>query len=418
MAKEGKKVLTSQEKKRKYASIAISIALAFCLWIYASNTDNRNSTKTFSVPVEFLNTSVLEGNGLILSDVGETYVKVQVEGRRSVISSVKKDDIVATVDVSSLEEGEKYADIVVHAPSSVSVVRVNPSQLRLTVEAKVTEDKEVVVSFNGTTSDDVEAVCTDVSTEIVAISGAESAVSRVSYLSASVDTDKLSNDEKTFVAQLVPMDTNGNKVQNVSIALDEVSVKACLYNVKTVPLNVLTVGSLPDSLELASIDAPEKVTVAGPASELDDISEISTTAVDLSQISSSTEVELKADVPGNVRLASSQSQLKAIITVRKMSVRSFTLKTEDIELTGVPDGQTAACDDQSVTIEVRGTDGSIESLSSEDFKLSADCSQLNEGSNTVTLSVELSERAKQADITVSTVNVNITLTKAEEEAVQ
>ncbi len=409
MAKGKKKVLTSQEKKRKYASIAISIVLAFCLWIYASNTDNRNSTRTFNVPVEFLNTSVLESNGLVLSDKEDTIVKVEIEGRRSVISSVKKEDIVATVDVSSLDEGEKYADIIVHAPSSVSVVRVNPSQLRLTVETKVTEDKEVVVDFNGTTASDVEAVCTDISTEIVAISGAKSAVSRVSYLSASVDTSKLSNDEKTFVAQLVPMDSNGNEVENVAIALNEVSVKACLYNVKTVPLNVLTVGSLPDSLELASIDAPEKVTLAGPASELKNISEISTTAVDLSQISSSTEVELKADVPGNVRLASTQSQLTAVITVRKMSVRSFTLKTEDISLTGVPAGKTATCDDQSVSIEVRGTDSSIESLSSEDFTLSADCSQLDTGTHEVTLSVELSERAKQAEITVSSVSVNITI---------
>ena len=141
MAKGKKKVLTSQEKKKKYASIAISIVLAFCLWIYASNTDNRNSTKTFNVPVEFLNVSVLESNGLVLADQEETYVKVEIEGRRSVISSVKEKDIVATVDVSSFEEGEKYADIVVHAPSSVSVVRVNPSQLRLTVETKVTVDK-------------------------------------------------------------------------------------------------------------------------------------------------------------------------------------------------------------------------------------------------------------------------------------
>ncbi len=409
MAKGKKKVLTSQEKKRKYASIAISIVLAFCLWVYASNTDNRNSTRTFNVPVEFLNTSVLESNGLVLSDKEDTTVKVEIEGRRSVISSVKKEDIVATVDVSSLDEGEKYADIIVHAPSSVSVVRVNPSQLRLTVETKVTEDKEVVVDFNGTTSSDVEAVCTDISTEIVAISGARSAVSRVSYLSASLDTSKLSNDEKTFVAQLVPMDSNGNKVENISIALSEVSVKACLYNVKTVPLNVLTVGSLPDSLELASIDAPEKVMLAGPASELKNISEISTTAVDLSQISSSTEVELKADVPGNVRLASAQSQLTAVITVRKMSVRSFTLKTEDIELTGIPSGKTASCDDQSVSIEVRGTDSSIESLSSEDFTLSADCSQLDTGTHEVTLSVELSERAKQAEITVSSVTVSVTV---------
>lgn len=410
MAKGKKKVLTSQEKKKKYASIAISIALAFCLWIYASNTDNRNSTRTFNVPVEFLNTSVLESNGLVLADKEDTSVKVEIEGRRSVISSVKKEDIVATVDVSSLDEGEKYADIVVHAPSSVSVVRVNPSQLRLTVESKITEDKEVVVEFKGDTADNVEPVCTDISTEIVAISGAKSAVSRVSYLSASVDTSKLSDDERTFVAQLVPIDSSGNKVDNVSVAVSEVSVKACLYNVKTVSLNVLTVGSLPDSLELASIDAPESVTLAGPTAELKNISEINTAAVDLSQISSSTEVELKADVPGNVRLASSQSQLKAVITVRKMSVRSFTLKTEDITLTGVPDGKTAVCDDQSVTVEVRGTDSSIEALSSEDFTLSADCSQLNDGANKVTVSVELSDRAKQAEITVSSVSVNITMT--------
>ena len=411
MAKGKKKVLTSQEKKKKYASIAISIVLAFCLWIYASNTDNRNSTRTFNVPVEFLNISVLESNGLVLADQEETYVKVEIEGRRSVISSVKEKDIVATVDVSSFEEGEKYADIVVHAPSSVSVVRVNPSQLRLTVETKVTEDKEVVVDFNGSTSDDVEAVCTDISTEIVAISGAKSAVSRVSYLSAPVDISKLSNDEKTFVASLIPMDSNGNEVKNVSIAISEVSVKACLYNVKTVDLNVVTVGSLPDSLELASIDAPDQVTLAGPASELKNISEISTNAVDLSQISSSTEVELKADVPGNVRLASSQSALKAVITVRKMSVRSFTLKTEDIKMTGVPDGMDAVCDDQSVTIEVRGTDSSIEALSSEDFTLSADCSSLTAGTSTVKLAVELSNRAKQAEITVSDVSVNITVTE-------
>ena len=372
MAKGKKKVLTSQEKKKKYASIAISIVLAFCLWIYASNTDNRNSTRTFNVPVEFLNVSVLESNGLVLADQEETYVKVEIEGRRSVISSVKEKDIVATVDVSSFEEGEKYADIVVHAPSSV---------------------------------------CTDISTEIVAISGAKSAVSRVSYLSAPVDISKLSNDEKTFVASLIPMDSNGNEVKNVSIAISEVSVKACLYNVKTVDLNVVTVGSLPDSLELASIDAPDQVTLAGPASELKNISEISTNAVDLSQISSSTEVELKADVPGNVRLASSQSALKAVITVRKMSVRSFTLKTEDIKMTGVPDGMDAVCDDQSVTIEVRGTDSSIEALSSEDFTLSADCSSLTAGTSTVKLAVELSNRAKQAEITVSDVSVNIIVTE-------
>lgn len=407
MADTKKKILTKQDKKKKYISIALSVILAFCLWMYASNTDNRNSTRTFNVPVEFLNESVLEKNGLVLVDTGDTYVKIEIEGRRSIVSSVKDDDIVATVDVSALEEGEKYADINVHAPSSVSVVRVNPSQLRLTVETKVTEDREVVVEFAGKTSENVEAVCTDISTEIVAISGAKSAVSRVAYLSVSVDTAKMSDDEKIFVATLVPTDANGNKVENVSTAINNVSVTACLYNVKTVELNVQTVGSLPDSLELASIDAPETVTLAGPASELKNISQVNTNAVDLSQISSSTEVELKADIPGNVRLASSQSELTAVITVRKMTVKSFTYKTEDIKINGLSEGFEAAFEDQSVSIEIRGTDTSLDSLSSEDFILSVDCSQLEEGTNSVDVSVELSERAKQSEVSVSPVKVDI-----------
>lgn len=390
------------------------MVLAFCLWIYASNTDNRNLTKTFNVPIEFLNVSVLEDNGLVLTENQQTSVRVEIEGRRSVISSVKLDDIVATVDVSSLEEGEKYADIVVHAPSSVSIVRINPSQLRLTVEKKVTEDKEVAVQFTGDTSNDTEPVWTDISTEIVEVSGAESVVAQVACLRASIDTSRLSDEEETFLASLVPIDSDGNKVENVSVAVNQVSVKACMYKIKTVALNVITVGSLPDSLELASIDAPEKVTLAGPASEIKNISEIDTTAVDLSRISSSTEIELKADVPGNVRLASSQSTLKAVITVRKMTVRTFTLKAEDVNMLNLADGQSATCEEQSINIEVRGTEGSIESLSSDDFTLSADCSKLEQGSNQVTLSVELSDRAKEADITVSDVIVNIMLTTEDE----
>lgn len=415
MANPKKNALSGAEKKRKYISITISVVLAFCLWLYASSTDSRNSTRTFNVQVEFLNTSVLESNGFVLAETDDPNIKVTIEGRRSVISSVKLEDIVATVDVSSLEEGEKYADIVVHAPTSVNVVRINPSQLRLTVETKITEDRDVVVNFNGAVSGNREAVCTDISTEIVAISGARSAVSRVSYLAATVDTAKLSGEEKTFVTALVPMDANGNEVPNISIALDDISITACLYNVKTVALNVLTVGSLPDSLELSSIDAPEEVTLAGPESELESITEVDTAAVDLSQVSASTEIELKADIPGNVRLASSQSALKAVITVRKISARSFTLKAEDIQMTDLPDGYEATCGEQSVTLEVRGTDSSMESLSSEDFTLSADCSSLEEGDNTVELVVTLSERAEQAEVTVTPVTVTITLTPADEQ---
>jgi YbbR domain-containing protein len=405
MAKDKEQYTAAYEKKRKYMRVAVSVIMAVFLWFYANSTDGRNVTRTFVVPVEFLNTSVLESSGLVLADTEEIQVKVKIEGKRSAVSSVDKEDIVATIDVSSFDEGERYADVSVHVPSSVSVAQVNPAQIRIKVEKLVTEDREVEVTFDGVSDSNEEAVCTDISTEIVTVSGARSAVSRVACLSASIDTAKLSEDEEKFLLDLVPTDSKGEKVENVSVALDTVSVTACLYKVKTVSLNVLTVGEPDETLELSSIDAPSEVKIAGPASEIKDITSIDTEAVDLSEISSSTEVELKADIPGNVRLAASQDALKAVITVKKISFKSFTLKTDDINITGLSKGLTAEFTSQSVEIEVKGTESVLDSLSSSDFKLTADCSSLTEGTHTVTLTAELSEQAE--DVSVSTADVEV-----------
>lgn len=404
-----KKPLTSQEKKKKYLMMAVSLILAIILWMYATNTDNRNTVRSYVVPVEFLNTSVLEDNGLILADMEEVTVKVRVQGTRNAVFSVKKEDIVATVDVGGFGEGEYYGDVNIHVPSNVSVAEVSPYQIRIRIESQVTEDRDVKVSFEGDTSADEEAVCTDISTEIVAVSGARSSVRKVVGLKAVVDVAKLSGQDKTFLVMLVPVDALGQKVENVTSAISTVSVTACLYKVKTVPMTVVTVGEPPGNLELSSLEAPETVILAGPEDELEAITEISTDAVDLSGISSSTEVELKPDIPGNVRLASSQKPIKAVITVRKVTVKTFTYAAEDVELRNVAPGKTAVPSSQSVTIEVKGTDTALDSLSSEDFMLSADCSSLTDGTGMVSVEVALSERAQGADVSVTPGIMEITL---------
>lgn len=404
-----KKTLTSQEKKKKYLMMAVSLILAIILWMYATNTDNRNTVRSFNIPVEFLNTSVLEESNLVLSDMENTSVKVQIQGRRNAVFSVKKEDIVATVDVGGFQEGEYYGEVNIHVPSSVSVAEVSPSQIRVRVESRVTEERDVKVSFQGSVPADQEAVCTDISTEIVAVTGARSAVRKVVALKAVIDAEKLSGETKNFMVMLVPVDALGQKVENVTAAVSTVSVAASLYKVKSVPLEVVTVGELPEDLELSSIEAPETVVLAGPSDELDAISEIRTDAVDLSGISASAEVELKPDIPGSVRLASSQKPVKAVITVRRITSKIFTYSAEDVELRNVAFGKTAVLVSQSVTIEVRGTDTALEGLSSEDFQLSADCRQLTEGTGTVTVDAALSERALGADVSVTPGTLELTI---------
>ena len=407
MAGNTKKQLSSQEKQKKYMLMALSLLLSIGLWIYASSTDNRDAVKSFDVPVEILNETALDSAGLVMTDIEGAQVTVEIQGRRSAVSSVKASDIVATIDVSGYGEGEHYADVTVHVPSTVTVAEVTPAQVRFTIEQRVTEDRDVSVKFTGNVPSDEEAVCLERSTEIVSVSGASSAVSRVTGLEAVIDSSKLTYNEKTFITTLVPVDSVGTEVENVTASISSISVTACLYKVKSVDLEVTTVGQLQGNLELSSIDAPKKVTLAGPEDELDEITSVSTDAVDLSTISATTEVELKPDIPGNVRLAASQKSVKAVITVRKVSVKVFSFTEDDIELTGVPSGRTAVLKDKSVSIEVKGTDTALDSLSSADFTLSVDCSALSSSGGMAAVNVTMSDKAEEADVTVSNAEVEV-----------
>lgn len=409
-----KKSVSSQEKKRKYISIFISVVIATALWLYVINTENPIQTKIFyDIPIEYLNVNVLENKGLVISGERTETVSVELEGKRASLSSVKRDDILVTVDVSGYEEGESYVDVSVHVPSSVSVSKINPSQIRLSVEKKITEDREVNIVFKGNIPINKEAVYTDISTEIVAVSGAGSAVARVASLNAEVVSTELTEEEKEFTAELIPVDINGAEVEGVALSVDKVTMKACLFEVKTVRLNLITVGEMKETLEIASIDAPTTVTVAGPSDELSDITELNTAAVDLSGISSTIEVELKVDISGDVRMASRQEPIKALITVRKISSKQLTYSTDEINITGADDDAEYEFESQSAVITIRGTESALETAASSDFTLSADITGLDKGRHTVELEVKMSELAEEAELHVDTAEAVIIIKQAE-----
>ncbi len=402
--------LKEESRRKKYLSIFLSVFIAIGLWFYVMNSENPTVSKTFTgVTVEFLNVNVLEENGLTLSNVEKSKIKVKLEGQRSRLMSIGYADIVATVDVSGYSEGDNYVDVNVHVPSSVSVSEINPAQIRLSIEQMTTEDRDVQVRFTGSVPEDMEAAYIDLSTEIVAISGAKSVVAQVHHLSAELSCDMLSEETGTFVVDLVPVDSVGNEVADVDVSVDEVTITAQLYAVRTVDLNVETIGSLPDNLELSGIEAPSTVKIAGPADEINSINEISSQQIDLSEITSSKEIDLIPDVEGNVKLASSQAKVKVRITVRKRESRTFSYSADKIKLTGVPEGMTVKIDDETVSITINGTEAALDAISSSDFEMWIDCSGMNEDTAEATVNVELSDLALKSGITVSSAATNVTV---------
>ncbi len=411
--KNRKKEQEIQERRRKYVSILISVIIAIGLWFFVINDENPTIRMTYSdIEIDYLNEDLLQEEGLVVkdSDIPVT-VKVVLQGKRTDLLAIKSSDITATADVSQCTKGDNYVDVEVHTPSSSTVSSVKPAQVRLTIESLVSRQKDVRVVFNGTAPDSTEAVCESISPEQIVVTGASSSVASVKNLRAVVNISDVGAEETTLDVSLTPVDESGNEVTDVTLSSETARITVRLYATKTVPLVVETVGTSDPELDV-SVEAPESVEISCPEDRIDEVIEVTAEPVDITGITELTEISLTPLLPEGVQLTSGKETVPAVIRVEKRPSKTFEYASEDVERVNLPDGMTAEILDDTVTLTVYGED--LSDLTDSDFTLQLDCSGLGEEESQVTLTVLLSEKAEDQDITPKAPAVSVLLKEDEE----
>ncbi len=411
--KNRKKEQEIQERRRKYVSILISVIIAIGLWFFVINDENPTIRMTYSdIEIDYLNEDLLQEEGLVVkdSDIPVT-VKVVLQGKRTDLLAIKSSDITATADVSQCTKGDNYVDVEVHTPSSSTVSSVKPAQVRLTIESLVSRQKDVRVVFNGTAPDSTEAVCESISPEQIVVTGASSSVASVKNLRAVVNISDVGAEETTLDVSLTPVDESGNEVTDVTLSSETARITVRLYATKTVPLVVETVGTSDPELDV-SVEAPELVEISCPEDRIDEVIEVTAEPVDITGITELTEISLTPLLPEGVQLTSGKETVPAVIRVEKRPSKTFEYASEDVERVNLPDGMTAEILDDTVTLTVYGED--LSDLTDSDFTLQLDCSGLGEEESQVTLTVLLSEKAEDQDITPKAPAVSVLLKEDEE----
>ena len=411
--KNRKKEQEIQERRRKYVSILISVIIAIGLWFFVINDENPTIRMTYSdIEIDYLNEDLLQEEGLVVkdSDIPVT-VKVVLQGKRTDLLAIKSSDITATADVSQCTKGDNYVDVEVHTPSSSTVSSVKPAQVRLTIESLVSRQKDVRVVFNGTAPDSTEAVCESISPEQIVVTGASSSVASVKNLRAVVNISDVGAEETTLDVSLTPVDESGNEVTDVTLSSETARITVRLYATKTVPLVVETVGTSDPELDV-SVEALELVEISCPEDRIDEVIEVTAEPVDITGITELTEISLTPLLPEGVQLTSGKETVPAVIRVEKRPSKIFEYASEDVERVNLPDGMTAEILDDTVTLTVYGED--LSDLTDSDFTLQLDCSGLGEEESQVTLTVLLSEKAEDQDITPKAPAVSVLLKEDEE----
>jgi len=391
----------------------ISVVIAILLWAYVIEvTDPVKKQNINDIPVQLRNVESLADRGLALSGDAEYTVDVVVQGKRADLSKITEGDILAEADLFGYSIGKNSIPIVVTAPKGISVSEVKPIKINVVIEERVEVIKPIKVAFLGQFEEGVEAGQIATQPEEILVSGAKSEVGAVSHIRAEVPISRLTAESSTIQTKAFAVNDEGDLVQNVRLSSSYINVTARLCAVKEVPLYVEITGELAPIYELIELDIPDSVKIKGSNKALAEIEGLTGAAIDISEISSTSEIPIEISLPEGVEFASGYENVTVAISIKPVATKEFTYTSDEILLEGIEGVQNITITTPHIKVTASGSELVIAGLRKEDLRpyLELDAESLI----SATAQVQVRYEKQLGHIEVDPKEVHITFNQTEE----
>ena len=366
----------------------LALLMAVALWAYVLGEVDPVRTITLrNIPIKLVDQAVLDEENLVITEMDVEDINVTFTAKRSIVNKIKAEDFHATVNLSHVKLGENVLRVELSRPSNISLESMSSEFVNITTEQFISSEKEIEVTIVNPTTEETEPKIIKMSDEMVTISGASSAVESVDKVVAELDALRMSSEPNTISVELKAINEDKEPVEGISFEFSNVSVTAVLQRTKTVPLDVKIVGADSGSIN-RSINAPDEVTIKGDDEILDTIESIECEPVDVTELYESAEIPLIPVLPDEIELAEESENPIMQVTVYNAGTEEFTFDETDINITGVGEGRSAKIHDVKIKVTVKGLSTVMNSLTKENFNLSADATDLDRGTHTVDLIVK------------------------------
>jgi len=288
-----------------YKLLALGVAIG--LWAYVNSEQNPHARKTVTIPIEMRNLA----RGYV-SEPSAREASVTVQGLKTVIDGVRKEDISAWVDLHGLPKDKSVAQGVFQVRTRVSGVAadevntaVNPKTVRVRVEALSGKRLPVEVKFLSAPPLGYSYGDPQISPASVGVSGKITQVYRVRRIMLPIPAVSGDQDvEGRF--SVVPVDSKGNVVTGVTLDAEAVRLKLALVEVpatKAVVVSQNITGQPRPPFKVARVAiVPSSVTLEGRPSALVKASTVSTDPVSIDDASSTVSQDVALHVPSGVRV--------------------------------------------------------------------------------------------------------------------
>jgi len=305
----------------------LSVALAFGVWIFITDTEQSTSTGWFRGEIPVQPVSVPEG--LTLAALPPD-VTVRIEAPKDVFDNLTVEDFRATINLAGAGVGQMDVEVRVQVlgEGNVKILEVSPDRLSIELKPVVSQLVPVVADVVGSPPIGYEAQQPVVSPEQVLVSGPEDLVKLVKSAVATVNLSGAVGGVRQSYS-LVARDDRGFIVAGVSLepssAAVEIAVEQRQFE-RIVAVSPSLRGSPAAGYNVTAVETdPPSVTLLGPPEILNVTSVVLTDDIDISGASSDlfrtvplrlpTSVSVSGDATVSVRVRIAAGQGEAVFGV-------------------------------------------------------------------------------------------------------
>lgn len=360
--------MDNKDKKERIIIPIICLLMSIGLWFYVSNVENTIRKYDLNkVPVELLNVDSLEKSKLALTPNQEFYVNLKLEGSNE-IYKVKRDDFKITVDISeyALKKGENRMSVnIVESPANITIKNNNNLNIVISLEEISEKTMEVVSEILVAEKSGYFVSPIEINPGEVKIIGAESLVNRVNSL---VIRGEVNDATEDLVASypIMAVDSAGKEVEGVELESKYADVVIKVSKGKSIPVKINTIGDLPLDLKLKSIEGSRKTSeIIGPKELLDQIVELQTESIDLSQIKDNEEINVGIIVPDGVNILQGEEFITVKVNVIKMISKELEIK---FTVNGLDESLKITHEKNTIKVKVTAFEDQIEAITTDNIK--------------------------------------------------
>lgn len=383
--------------KSKLLSVAVSILIAFGLWMYVITEVSPNSEWTYyDVPVKLEGETVLKERQLIITGISDTSVDLTLSGNRSDLNQLDSSNITLKADMTKIYDPGTHKigyDIILpgHVASN-AFNRVNqyPDSITVTVERLLTKEVDVNIIYQGKVPEGYVVRRADVlmDYEKIKVTGPASVVDQISQAVVNIDlTDKTESISQNFRYTLCNPEGAGVDSEMITVNAEEIHVDLVIHRRKEVALTVTVNpggGATADNVDVA-LDV-ESIQISGSDIALAQVGDsINLGTINLADYDANTKLTFAIPAFEGVTNDSGETEVHVTLTFRGLLTREFAI--EDFVITGVPEGYEAAVITEKLVIKIRGPVNVISTLKAEDIIATVDFTGEEAGDATIRVQV-------------------------------